>query len=347
MDKTNTNPQEISNVRTRVRKKEIEPLDKRKKLTVIEPTRLSLKISRCTKIVLGARLPQRVCYIIFGLLCAQSIAFGQEPADLIADGAYHTGTVARALGGAGVAALSSAESAFLNPAHLPYLRGYDVGAFRSERHTRGVGSERDWALSLVDVTKGVMLPGAFTYVSRSYDIQGYRSDQQDFALNLGDRITPNLSWGARVRYFRTVTQGRSDESLFNGGIGLLFAPMREFGIGLMADNILDSHTQTLRPVTTIGAHYLYQDFFRIRADLAFPTKSNPDRKAIIMTGLEILPRPDIAFRFGGRIDDQIKQNFLTAGLGWDGPRLGIDYAFEKRLDASDDHAHSLDLRVHF
>ncbi len=270
-----------------------------------------------------------------------------ETADLIPDGQYYTGTVARALGGAGVAALSSAESAFMNPAQLAHLKGYFVAGYRSERHTRNVGSEQEWALAVVDVTPGVLIPGGLTYVSRKYHLTGFAGDEQDLTLNIGNKLGSVLSWGTRVRYFNSKPWGAGEVTIFTGGFGLLYTPLNNLGFGLTSDNILDNHSASIRPTTTLGANYIFDTIISFRADVCYPHKSNPDRKGIIMLGTELTPRDDVGVRLGTRIDDQIKQNFVTAGLGWQSPRFAIDFAFERRLQSADDHAYSADLRFDF
>lgn len=307
---------------------------------------MGLLFNRVVKTVL-APLTVKVSTVAVAMCIVQPQTAMAEIANLIADGPYYTGTVSRALGGAGVAALSSAESVFMNPAQLAHLKGYTVAGYRSERHTRNVGSEQDWALGVVDVTPGVLVPGGLSYVTRKYHLTGFVADEQDLTLNVGNKMGSVLSWGARARYFTSKPWGENGVSIFTGGFGLLYTPLNNLGFGLMSDNVFDTHSPSLRPVTTLGVNYLVDTIVGFRADLAYPHKSNPDKKGIIMIGSELTPRADLAVRLGSRIDDHMKQNFLTAGLGWQTPRFAVDFAFERRLQSTDDHAYSADLRFDF
>ena len=50
---------------------------------------------------------------------------------------------------------------------------------------------------------------------------------------------------------------------------------------------------------------------------------------------------------GYRRDDQWQQDYLTLGAALEGPRLKIDYSFEKNLKGTAEALHSVDLRLPF
>ena len=52
-------------------------------------------------------------------------------------------------------------------------------------------------------------------------------------------------------------------------------------------------------------------------------------------------------RLGAKIDDFQKPNFATLGWGFNGPRLRLNYSFEKPLKQSNGAMHSVDLLVAF
>lgn len=257
-----------------------------------------------------------------------------------------SGTVARSMGGAGRAA-GSADSHILNPATLVHVKGYQLGyqyAFHS-REQRGI--LRDWTINIADGNTEAFFRGGATYLNREIKVQGVKTRTENYLVSVGNFLMDNVSIGVQGQYWIETPEGVAKSTFFQSSFGVLYIPVENVGLAFVSNNFLKEHRAGVRPELGFGLHYLYEEIFRLRFDIIYPTKHNAMKKGVLMLGGESLFANDLSFHFGGRLDDIAKENWFTLGVGWDGPRLRMAYAFEKNLKTAKEIRQSFDLSLFF
>ncbi len=259
---------------------------------------------------------------------------------------YFSGPKSNAMGGAGRAAGES-EGHLLNPASLAHLKGYNLdGGYRYESH-EDLGGTRDWSVNIADGSSESLFLGGFSYINSEQKLNGQITDIEDYVLSVGGFVIEGLSLGVQAQRWSRRPPSLSEQIIYQGSAGLLYTPLENFGMALVTYNFLDEHEPQLRPELALGLHYLYEPIFRARLDVSYPTKYNPNKKGIIMIGTETLFLSGFKPRFGAKFDDVAKKTILTAGVGWEGPKFAINYAFEKDVRTKDQHRQSFDLNMFF
>lgn len=288
---------------------------------------------------------------VHGLLLAVSIvALGvfsnQAQAQLF------IGPEAAATGGSGRAAVGLGESPFLNPAAVAFIQRYHMSAFYGAGKAVGEGDTTDWAVSIADGTSEGMMPGAFSYLRRRVDAPNGDSDTiQELHLALAWFPVQDVSLGLAghgVSHQMLSATGVGTEYKFtNMNLGLIYVPLPNIGLGFVAYDVLASENLpvSIQPVPTMafGFNYLYEKFFRFRLDLVRPDTRNESRKINVLTGLESFLSERFALRFGYSNMATAEQTFATAGFGYRGPRLSLDYSIQKDTRVADNTRHLIDL----
>ncbi len=246
-----------------------------------------------------------------------------------------SGAVSAATGGTGRAAVVPGDSNFLNPATLPYLKGY---YFYSKF------GQKDMALGLSDNTKETMIPTALSY---------FRVDNlQDFKLSIADYIVRKWTVGASLHYYQ-ANQPVGSLNNTNFDLSFAYAPKPHFGFGLIFYNMAGDtkdfpDSQKLYSQVGLGANYTYKEFFRLRADLLSTEKMNNNfHKPTVMLGFESYFNRWILARFGYRDENTFDKEYATAGLGFDLPRFKLNYGYEGDTKQTANSRHSIDLAVPF
>jgi hypothetical protein len=85
----------------------------------------------------------------------------------------------------------------------------------------------------------------------------------------------------------------------------------------------------------------------VRFDITRHEVHNVGQKLVYMGGFESMTSDFWVLRAGFRRDDELGESFATLGLGFKGPRLRVDYAFEKDINGGSGALHSVDLRLPF
>jgi hypothetical protein len=263
------------------------------------------------------------------------------------------GPVSTSIGGAGSAGVLTLEASHLNPAALAHVNGYYMGfmygAGTHQNYDGAPGSNvSGMGLVLTDASEEVAVPATLSYVKGNLFQDGQEFEETEIHVGVGYRLIELVSLGiAAKRVSRNIIRG-PEKVEHNGSIGFLFTPGKTLGISLVFNDVLDSKDGfDLIPVTTVGAFWMYENAVRFYADWSQPQKSNPGRRDILALGIEnILFGNYISVRTGGRWDQVLAKRFLAGGLGWEGPNLSVDYAYEKNVD-SDEFRHLVDMRVLF
>lgn len=250
------------------------------------------------------------------------------------------------MGGAGRAAGES-EGHLLNPASLAHLKSYSIDGGYRYQSLEEKGGVRDWFVNVADGSEGSLFLAGATYVNAQKKINGLLIDEEDLLVSVGGFIAEGLSLGLQAQMWSQEAPHASEIVIYQLSFGMLYVPAESFGIGFVAYHFLDDHEPGLRPELGLGFHYLLEPIFRLRFDVEYPTKYNPDKKGILMLGSETLFMSGLKPRIGTKIDDVAKRSYLTLGLGWDGPKFAINYSFEKDVRTQGYHRQSIDLNLVF
>lgn len=261
-----------------------------------------------------------------------------------------TGGIAGGMGGAGRAAVDGGEAIYLNPASVAQLRSYYIGGhYQLGDHPRE-GNYSRYSLQVADGTPGNLIPGGFAYTRNSIELPagaGWRTDT-DYQTAVGAQVSQNLALGVSAHYLKQTGQNREDEQI-NGGLGVLFSPLESLGFAFVGYDIAPinrtaSVDRRVIPTFAAGVHYLLPEILSLRLDLVRPdVQARNDYRTNVMTGFESYFHPQFAFRLGGQWLETVDQMNLTAGLGFKGPRLSVDYTFQKDIRSGMGVRHLIDL----
>ncbi|NJL24729.1 MAG: hypothetical protein HC902_05880 [Calothrix sp. SM1_5_4] len=256
-----------------------------------------------------------------------------------------------ATGGTGVAGVSGTEAAFLNPAMIPVLGMSGFEAFYREAARSTAVSIGD-GLGAIDSSPEVWFPGTLHYVRLRERGRGTGTAKGElWHAGVGKRVADQLNLGLSA-YRLILEDGAGKSTQWNFSLGALWMITRGFGVGYSVQNLARPGSDVpvaLREPTRqiLGVLAPLGGAARFRADIARIEKGNPDRKLVYMVGFESKTTDLFMARVGFRRDDLLKRSFWSAGMGFDGPRLKIDYAFEKASEESSGALHSVDLRLPF
>jgi hypothetical protein len=89
------------------------------------------------------------------------------------------------------------------------------------------------------------------------------------------------------------------------------------------------------------------EFVTFRFDVLQEQEQNPSRQLIERLGFESKVDEFALIRLGYRRDANRGESVFTAGAAFEGPRLKVDYAYEKNLVSPQGASHSVDLRIPF
>jgi hypothetical protein len=261
-----------------------------------------------------------------------------------------TPTIAGGMGGAGRAAVDGGESAFLNPASVAHMREYYFGAHYQRGDHPREGDYSRWALQIADGTSGNLIRGSASYSKQKIDFPngaGSRTDQ-DIQIGVAGIAVPLVALGLSAHYYEQSGQGR-DNAQTNGTLGLIYAPSDSLGIGLVGYDIAPVSSDVLPdrrlvPTYALGFQYVYSDLLRARLDVVRPDVQRfEDRRQNVMGGIESFFANSFVFRLGFGAMEVLDETNVTASFGYHGPRLSVDYSFQKDIRSAGGARHLVDL----
>lgn len=277
------------------------------------------------------------------------LAFGE-----FAHAQFFTGPAASGAGGGGRASVDRGEASFLNPASVAFLQTYNASVFYGSSKHYLTGEQNDMAASISDGTPGNFVSGAFTYVRRRSDFSGGTSDtQQDMQISLAGYALKKLAFGIGAHRLTdqvsTIATG-NEYTQTNGHVGLVYVPIAEIGIGFVAYDVLpgaDSVPVVYRVIPThaLALNFVQEKQFRIRMDFVRPDTMNPGRRINVNAGVETMLTENFLYRAGWFWKETTDQSFFTTGFGFQGPRLSLEYGFQKDVRDSDNYRHIVDLWI--
>ncbi len=262
----------------------------------------------------------------------------------------YVGSVSAATGEAGRAAVEASESPFGNPAGLPFLTGYYFSAgFGASRQTT-LGTAQDIALSLTDNMRDTVVPTAFSYTQRTTVVEGASENvfQRDLKLSFGNFLRDGLGFGLAVNHEDDRLQSEHFTQT-NVQAGFLWSLNKDFGAAAVFENILPGsgavpEVYRLKSTTAVGGSYNYKRFVRVKVDVITDSGNSLGHPALA-AGMENYMNRWLVLRWGVGRNNEANSNLYTAGLGFIGPKFGVNYAFQTSPQNDSLSRHSVDLSV--
>ncbi|MGE0529562.1 MAG: hypothetical protein AB7P49_21115, partial [Bdellovibrionales bacterium] len=263
------------------------------------------------------------------------------------------GPISAALGGTGRAGLESLEAAFLNPALIPLLSDMQITGYYQDGYSAERAHRTAYGVGAVDNSEGVWIPGSLHYL-QLHDwgrIPG-RSDSELWQAALGKRFGEHLSFG--ISGYRLVSefQGAPSATQWNFSLGSLWMIREQLGVAYVLDNVARPGSDVPAGLRedlnhALGVFWGVKGIIQVRMDIVRQERFNPDHKLAYMIGLESLSTEFFIIRLGFKRDELRDEKIWSAGFGFNGPRLRVDYAVQKYQEGDAGALHTVDLRVPF
>ncbi len=267
---------------------------------------------------------------------------------------FITGPIAASMGGAGRAGNIPSESAFLNPASLAQLKNY-YGAVSANWGDHPLdGSISEFSALLADGTPDKSFPGQFSYAQRRVaSPNGFAANLQDFQLGVASAASESFGLGMSIH--RVMYQDNSSHfyAQNNVNFGSIFAPTRQLAFALVAYDALGGDDEVPRayqtiPTWALGANFKYENSFVFSLDIVRPDKFNEGHRLNTQLGIQTYFRNDFAVRTGWQWREVgFEERLFSLGLGYRGPRLSMDYTYQKDVIVGSGFRQFVDLWLHF
>jgi hypothetical protein len=281
----------------------------------------------------------RISLIVFAVsaVCLAETAFSQT----------FTGAPAEALGGAGRASSNPLDAHYLNPGAMVFAKGTNFGGTFQEGDISLSTPVNNYAFEITDNDIEKPVNGGVGYAYKRSSFPDHTVYDQDISISLAAHILPTIGFGVQVhRLFEQNSAGPS-YTKYNSTLGVLAVPAPWFGLAVVAYDYLGDSDQVLIPTFAIGTNFVILDIMRIRADVVRPELKNPTHAAIYSLGDEFNLGYDFFLRVGGKWDTILTQTYVTVGLGFEGPKLNLGYAYRSNVNVDGDAYHTLETWLTF
>lgn len=252
----------------------------------------------------------------------------------VAQAQVFNSSISSATGGTGRAAVEVADAAFMNAATLVHVKG---------RSFYSSFAENQFAISLNDNTPDIMMPAALGFVQKKWDLASGELKESDITLSLAEFATDKWAMGITGHYREQKLEERSYRQT-NADIGFIYTPRPQIGLALVGYNLFGEDTsapEELRRKTTVGAGFNYVVGSSVRFRLDATSESE------FMGGVETYINRFVISRIGYYNDSDDARQLVTAGMGFNGPKFALNYAYEGNPQESGDYRHSVDLGIPF
>ena len=248
------------------------------------------------------------------------------------------GAVSGATGGSGAGSNDIIDGVFVNPATIALFGHKNFAASYSKEHLN---------VQFTDNGKDALFPAALLYTSNN--LSGFKT--KAFHLTMASAWWNQLGFGVDASA-REITINATAEKYSQTVISTgLFYQNQGFGVGLVSKNkpltntaLTDDLDQTATAV--IGFSYIYDDFAKLKFDIE-SAEDQKVNKLIYMAGIETYLNDWIVTRIGYRNDNVHSLNYFTAGIGFNGPQFGLNYAYQSEARTTTDPLHTVDLNIPF
>lgn len=248
-------------------------------------------------------------------------------------------------GGAGRGAIDPYGMVYLNPAAVARLRDRVFAA--------NVG-QNVFSASLIDSGAGTLLNAGLSYRQMNKVVAD--SNLKQFTLTVADRAFDNFTFGFNIHYFDYKYLSETASRKFQSDLGLTYSPSKQwiFGVTAQGYRLQDQGEEVgimegLEPLavkSALGFSYIYANFVRFRLDFESENNHRWGKPAALM-GLESYLNDWILWRLGYQNRSESGAQYWTTGLGFQGPKFGLHYAFIQESRGDKESRHSVDLGLPF
>jgi hypothetical protein len=257
------------------------------------------------------------------------------------------GATVEAMGGAGRAAVNPIESHFLNPGAMVFSKGTNFGGVFQEGDISLPTPVNNYAFAITDNDVDKFVNGGVGYVYKRSSFPDHTLFDQDISISLAAHILPTIGVGFQFhRLFRQNSAGPAYVK-YNSTVGFLAVPSPWFGLAFVAYDYLGDNDEVLIPTFAVGSNINILDIMRIRADVVRPELQNPTHAVVFSVGDEFILGYSLFLRVGGKWDLIQNQTYFSAGLGFEGPKLNVGYAYRNNVNVDGDAYHTIETWLTF
>jgi hypothetical protein len=262
------------------------------------------------------------------------------------------GSVADAMGGAGIGGAHPYESAILNPAALVEFKSKHFGMQQRKTDLGPNLDQEQYSFFFTDAGETTVVPGTVFYRQRSNQFLDQKVREQHLQISGAAALTQTLSVGASGYKIKTNLMSGDDYNQYNLDLGTYWLALPNLTVGGVFRGVMGSEStewplSQVLPMAGTGAEYRFFEMFKLRYDINYFLEQNGDKRFRHQIGGEVRYDYMLALRAGWSQDDRLGENRVTLGVGWDGPRLKVAYAFQKEDRKQLGDAHSVDMWFDF
>jgi hypothetical protein len=209
------------------------------------------------------------------------------------------------------------------------------------------------SIFITDAGEMTIFPGTLFYRQRHYKIIGEPVREHHYQLSIAGAITKTFAVGASAYKIKTDLPTGQDYNQVNGDLGAYWLAHPQWSLGAVFRGVAGSDdtaswlpSKTL-PSSGLGTEFRFFEMFKIRYDISYFFEQNSDKRFLHQLGAEVRYESKLVLRTGFSQDDRLAQNRWTAGIGWEGPRLKVGYAFQKEQRQELGDSHSIDMWLDF
>ncbi len=262
------------------------------------------------------------------------------------------GSVADAMGGAGIAGAHPYESAILNPAALVEFKTQHFGLQQRSADLGPALEQKQYSFFFTDAGASTVFPGTIFYRNRTNLFLDQKVREQHLQISGAAALTEKLAAGISGYKIKTDLMNGDDYNQYNVDIGTYWLALPGLAVGGVFRGLMGSETTAwplsqVIPMAGTGAEYRFFEMFKIRYDVNYFLEQNGEKRFRHQVGGEVRYDFMLALRTGFSQDDRLGENRWSLGAGWDGPRLKVAYAFQKEERKGLGDAHSVDMWFDF
>lgn len=244
-------------------------------------------------------------------------------------------TKTASLGGAGIASPTMTEGLYLNPAMFAFFTNSSFYFQNKDSSLEPVNTARTtqfgdqnppegFSAAITDGSNNAK--GGFSYT----DQEESATKRKKYSFGFGNTIDGNSSLGISYSYVQEQFNEGSNEinnKLHIGSIGYLniLSPQLSFAVTWNDPAWSDRYNSK----TILGIHYTPVERISLLLDFGHDIKRSVNKTFNYAVATEIEVYTDIYARFGMFQDKILNIEGQGFGLGWVGPRLGLEFAMKK------------------
>lgn len=264
-------------------------------------------------------------------------------------GEAHVSSISAGAGSAGRGVSEPLENPYLNPAALPFHKGYFFGMGFARTRTEFYGNQDLFTVALTDNMPETILPTSLAFTEAKNPTLGREGLRRDLRLGVANFYSGRTAVGVALNYRLSRSPVFSQQQI-NGSLGLMTPLRKDLGLGIVLENMVPSESnlpesERLDPTLAFGLSYNYRKFVRVRGDLV-SQPGNSFGRPVLALGLENYWNRWLMFRLGYQRDQGQDKTINSVGLGFAGPRFELQYALQNIYGALETESrHSIDLGV--